>query len=121
MGEREIFNTRAEADTKHLLAKLNEAEAEALKRILKAEERIHRLKEEVEASENKREVLKQKFIEMQQADEHSWEIARDEFIKSVESLEDKNVFKSKTEEWFKNIKDVASELKEGFKEKVSHW
>lgn len=119
MTQKEIFKMTAEADAKHLQAKLNEAEADALDSIAQSEKHINDLKLEVEMSKKKREVLKEKLDKLKVADDDSWEKASIDFVESIESLKDKNIFKTKTEEWFKNIQNIASDLKENIKERVA--
>lgn len=120
MEQKEIFKMKAKADAKHLQAKLNEAEADALDGIAKHQKKINELQVEVEMSTKKREVLKQKLEELKLADDATWEKTSKEFVESIESLEDKNIFKTKTEEWFKTIRNIANGLKEDIKEKVAY-
>lgn len=118
MRSNEILKVKAEAHTNHLIAKLNETESEALGIIAKSEGKINLLKKEIEACNSKKEALRKSFQELNNADDNTWDIANQKFIESVESLEDKNVFKNKTDEWFGNIRDVATKLKIGVKEKI---
>jgi hypothetical protein len=71
-------------------------------------------------SQKKRTVLKQKLEQLKTADDSSWEKTTKEFVESIESLEDKSIFKTKTEEWFKTIRNIATGLKEDVKEKVNN-
>ena len=121
MEQKEFFKMKAEADAKHLLAKLNESEADALEDITHSEQKINELKVEIESSKEKRRILKQKLNQLKTANVNSWEQASTEFIESIEALEDKSIFKAKTEEWFTNIRNIASELKEDIKQKAAQW
>jgi len=119
MEQQEIFKTTAEADTKHLLEKLNESEADALEGIAESNTRINRLQLEIQESKKKRETITEKLKQLKVADDSSWETISKEFVESIESLEDKNIFKTKTNEWFKNIKNVSSGLKVKMEKMVS--
>jgi hypothetical protein len=121
MEQKEIFKIKAEADTKHLLAKLNESEADALEDISNSEQKINELKVEIVSSKDKRQVLKQKLDQLKEADDSKWDLASTEFIESIEALEDKNTFKAKSEEWFINIRNIAVELKQDIKQKTAQW
>jgi thiamine pyrophosphate-dependent acetolactate synthase large subunit-like protein len=121
MEQKEIFKMEAESNAKHLQSKLNEAEAEALEGIALSEQKINSLNIEVETCQNKREILKQSLQRLKDADDSSWKQACKEFIESIEKLEDKGIFKTKTEEWFNTIRNIAGDLKEGIKEKAAKW
>lgn len=121
MEQSEIFKMKAEAEAKHLQAKLNEAEADALDDISRSEQKINELKLEIEGSSKKRKILKEKLELLKAADESSWDKASTEFIESVEKLENKSIFKTKSEEWFKTIRNIASDLEESLKEKATQW
>ena len=115
----EIIKMKAEADAKHLQAKLNEVEADALDGIAKYQKKSNELQLEVDMSKKKRAVLKEKLEQLKLANASTWEKVSNEFVESIESLEDKNIFKTKTDEWFKTIRNIASGLKEDIKEKVA--
>lgn len=121
MKPEEIFKMRAEADTHHLQSKLEEARVEAMEGIDKCEKRINQLKKEIDGSKQKAEILKIKHQKLQSADKTTFPKAKKEFIDAIESLEDKNIFVTKTTEWFNNIESVASDLKKEMKEKVAQW
>ena len=121
MKQQEIFKLKANSDAKHLLAKLNETEADAIQEIAQLEKKINELRKEVDTCTKKKETLRQKLNQLNSADESSWEKASNEFIESIEKLEDKNVFQTKTEEWFKTIRNTAGELKQDIKEKAAQW
>jgi chromosome segregation ATPase len=121
MEQKDLFKMRAEASSKHIQAKLNETEADALEGITKAEQQINEFRLEIETCKSKRELLKKKFEQLKSADENSWEKATDEFIDTVEKLEDKGIFKTKTEEWFKTIRNISNELREGISEITAKW
>jgi len=121
MKPREIFKMKAEADTRHLILKLDETEADAIAGIAKSEEKINQLKNEIQACKSKKGKLNHAFEQLKAADDTSWDEANNGFIEAIESLEDKNVFKNKTEEWFNNVRDVVGELKSEIKQKVNQW
>lgn len=121
MEANEIYKLKADAHVKHLISKLNETEAEALEGVAEAESKINLLKTEIDSCKTKKEKLKQKYETLKNADAVNWEKAREDFIHSIEALEDKSVFRTKTEEWFKNIGNVANDLKGTVKDKVSQW
>ncbi len=121
MKQREIDRIKAEADYKHLMAKLNEAEADALDKFSKAENKMFQLKEEIDACKSKREALETNFEKLKNATDEEWEKASNEYIASIEALTDKSIFKTKTEEWFRNIKKIANDFKSEIKDKVDKW
>jgi hypothetical protein len=97
-----LFKIAAEADAKQFRAKLNDAEADALDHIAKYHQKINWLELEVNMSKSKKEVLKQKLEQLNLADETSWEKSSNEF---TATLEDKEIPKIKSDEWFKTIQD----------------
>jgi chromosome condensin MukBEF ATPase and DNA-binding subunit MukB len=118
MKKKELFLMTAEADAKHLQAKLNEVEADALDDIAKYHKKINELELEMDTAKNKKEVLMQKLDQVKLADDAAWEKSSKEFVETIESLQDKHVFKTKTEEWFKSIQNIVNGLKVDIKGKV---
>lgn len=119
MKEKELFKLTADANAKYLRAKLNEAEVEVLERIASHHEKINELQVEVDMTRNKREVLKMKLHQLEDVDATDWEKSSKEFVESIESLQDKNIFKAKTEEWFNTLQNIVNGLKEDIKGKMT--
>jgi hypothetical protein len=95
MKEKELFKMTADANARHLQAKLNEAEAEVLEIIASHHEKINELQVEVDLIRNKRDVLKMKLHQLQTADKTNWHKSSKEFVEAIESLQDNNILKLK--------------------------
>jgi seryl-tRNA synthetase len=118
MDQKELFKMTADANAKHLRAKLNEAEADTLDHIAGHHEKINELQVEVDMTRNKREVLKLKIEQLKNADDTNWDKSSKEFVESIESLQDKSIFKAKTKEWFNTVQNIITGLKTDIKGKM---
>jgi len=118
MNQKELFKMTADSNAKHLRAKLNEAEADTLEHIASHHEKINELQVEVDITRNKREVLTLKLEQLKNADDASWDKSAKEFVESIESLQDKNIFQAKTEEWCKTVQNIVIGLKSDIKGKM---
>ncbi|PLX02414.1 MAG: hypothetical protein C0594_11960 [Marinilabiliales bacterium] len=128
MNKKELYKLKTESEVKHLLSKLNENEAEALKKITEHEDEICKLKNkivdlksEITNTQEKKESLKKQFNAVINASDENWKIENEKLISEIEALENKNIFVAKTEEWYNSIRNTAGELKADIKDIIKDW